>query len=136
MKIKEACGFQANHLMGYFDKNYLYRASRLSDTVCTIEARQNPDVLDALKVKLHGSRNVCDVKAGVAGSFPEFSAFLPGKCGKRNAYTAEIRYASMNSISQLRPITKKPPAKTSLFTPIKQLSSFLVSFGSQPIALQ
>src|SRR6185437_10550549 len=74
MNIKEACAFQADYLMGYFDKNYLYRCGKLTDSVCTVEGRQNPDVLDALKVQHHGSQNVCAVKAGVAGSFPEFFA--------------------------------------------------------------
>jgi hypothetical protein len=72
LKIKDAYQFQINHLMGYFDRNYRYRVGKLKDDFCTLETFQNPDVTDALKVKWHGSTNVCSLRKGVIGSFPQF----------------------------------------------------------------
>jgi hypothetical protein len=71
LKIKDAYQLQIDHLMGYFDRNYQYRVGQLKDDFCTLESVQNKEVTDALRVKWHGSTNVCAVREGVIASFPQ-----------------------------------------------------------------
>ena len=56
----------------YFDRNFNYSITNLSDKIARVKVQQNEDVAEILKKRQLGSRELSIYKSGVMSSFPRY----------------------------------------------------------------